>query len=117
MKLLRYVQLFATPWTVAYQAPPSMKFSRQEYWSGLPFPSPGHLPHPRIEPRSPALQAKLYRLSHQGSQPKSIGPCQGPAPADPGYLKRGRRRQGSGYNSFNYILIRDVKSNRMRIAQ
>ena len=46
-----------TPWTVAYQAPPSMKFSRQEYWSGLPFPSPRHLPDPGIEPRSPAVQA------------------------------------------------------------
>ena len=45
------------PWTVAYQAPLSMEFSRQEYWSGLPFPSPGDLPNPGIEPRSPALQA------------------------------------------------------------
>ena len=49
------VQLFATPWTVAYQAPLSMGFSRQEYWGGLPFPSPGDLPNPGIEPRSPAL--------------------------------------------------------------
>ena len=48
---------FATPWTVACQAPLFMGFSRQEYWSGLPFPSPGDLPGPRIEPRSPALQA------------------------------------------------------------
>ena len=44
-------------WTVAHQAPPSMGFSRQEYWSGLPFPSPGDLPDPGIEPRSPTLQA------------------------------------------------------------
>ena len=51
------VQLFATPWTVAYQASPSMGFSRQECWSGLPFPSPGDLPDPGIEPGSPALQA------------------------------------------------------------
>ena len=51
------VWLFVTPWTVAYQAPLSMEFSRQEYWSGLPFPSPGDLPNPEIEPRSPALQA------------------------------------------------------------
>ena len=55
VKSLSLVQLFATPWTVAYQAPQSMGFSRQEYWSGLPFPSPGNLPHPGIEPRSPAL--------------------------------------------------------------
>ena len=57
MKSLSRVQLFATPWTVTYQAPPSMGFSRQEYWSGLPFPSPGDLPDPGIEPGSPALQA------------------------------------------------------------
>ena len=57
MKSLSRVQLFATPWTVALQAPPSMGFSRQEYWNGLPFPSPGDLPDPGIEPRSPALQA------------------------------------------------------------
>ena len=49
--------LFVTPGTVAYQAPPSMRFSRQECWSGLPFPSPGDLPDPGIEPGSPALQA------------------------------------------------------------
>ena len=45
------------PWTLAYQAPLSMGFSRQEYWSGLPFPSPGDFPDPGIKPRSPALQA------------------------------------------------------------
>ena len=56
MKLLSRVRLFATPWTVAYQAMQSMGFSRQEYWSGLPFPSPGDLPNPGIEPGSPALQ-------------------------------------------------------------
>ena len=56
MKSLSHVRLFATPWTVAYQASPSMGFSRQEYWSGLPFPSPGDLPNPGIEPGSPALQ-------------------------------------------------------------
>ena len=57
VKSLSRVRLFATPWTVAHQAPPSMGFSRQEYWSGLPFPSPGDFPNPGIEPRSPALQA------------------------------------------------------------
>ena len=57
VKLLSRVQLFAAPWTVAHQAPLSMGFSRQEYWSGLSFPSPGDLPYPRIKPRSPALQA------------------------------------------------------------
>ena len=53
VKSLSRVQLFATPWTVAYQAPLSMGFSRQEYWNGLPFPSPGDLPDPGIEPGSP----------------------------------------------------------------
>ena len=57
VKSLSPVRLFGTPWTVAYQAPPSVGFSRQEYWSGLPFPSPGDLPNPGIEPRSPALLA------------------------------------------------------------
>ena len=56
-KSLSRVQLFVTPWTVAYQTPLSMGFSRQECWSGLPFPSPGDLPNPGINPRSPALQA------------------------------------------------------------
>ena len=55
VKSLSRIQLFATPWTVAYQASPSMGFPRQEYWSGLPFPSPGDLPDPGIEPWSPAL--------------------------------------------------------------
>ena len=57
VKLISRVQLFAIPWTVAYEAPPSMAFSRQGYWSGLPFPSPGDLPNTGIEPSSPALQA------------------------------------------------------------
>ena len=56
VKSLSHVRLFVTPWTVAYQAPPFMGFSRQEHWSGLPFPSPGDLPDPGIEPRSSALQ-------------------------------------------------------------
>ena len=57
VKSLSHVRLFATPWTVDHQAPPSMGFSRQEYWSGLPVPSAGDHPNPGIEPRSPALQA------------------------------------------------------------
>ena len=57
VKLLSRVRLLATPRTVAHQALPSMGFSRQEYWSGLPFPSLGDLPEPGIEPRSPSLQA------------------------------------------------------------
>ena len=57
VKSLSRVRLFATPWTVAYQAPPSMGFSRQEYWSGLPIPSPGDLPNLRVKPGSLVLQA------------------------------------------------------------
>ena len=60
VKSLSCVQLFVTPWTVAHQTPPSMGFSRQWYWSGLPFLSPGDLPNPGIKPRSPTLQADLY---------------------------------------------------------
>ena len=56
VKSLSLIRLFVTPWTVAYEAPPSMGFSSQEYWSGLPFPSPGDLPNPGTEPGSPALQ-------------------------------------------------------------
>ena len=57
VKSLSRVRRFATPRSIAYQAPPSMGFSRQECWIGLPFPSPGDLPDPGIEPVSPALQA------------------------------------------------------------
>ena len=66
MKLLSRVQLFATPWTVAYQAPPTMGFSRQEYWSVVPFPSPGDLPNPGIELGSPALQEEALTSEPPG---------------------------------------------------
>ena len=64
VKSLSHVQLFATPWTVAYQASLSMGFPRQEYWSGLPFPSRGDLPNLGIEPTPPALAADSLSLSH-----------------------------------------------------
>ena len=67
---LSRVQLFATPWTVTCQTPLSMGFSRQEYWRGLPCPSPGHLPDPGIEPTLSCLlhwQAVSYPQSHRGS--------------------------------------------------
>ena len=69
VKSLSCVRLFATPWIVAYQASLSMGFSRQEYWSGLPFPSPGDLPDPGIEPRSPVLRADTL-LSEPPGKPK-----------------------------------------------
>ena len=62
---LSRVQLFATPWTVARQPPLSMAFSRQEYWNGLQFPSPGDLSDPGIELRSPALQADYFLPSER----------------------------------------------------
>ena len=64
---LNRIQLFATPWTVARQAPLSMEFARPEYWSGLLFPSPGNLPDSGIELVSPAWQVDSLPLSHQGS--------------------------------------------------
>ena len=66
------VQLHAALWTVALQAPLSMGFSRQEYWCGLPFPSPGDLPNPEIEPGSPALQADALTSELPGKQAKWI---------------------------------------------
>ena len=72
MKSLSRIQLFATPWTVAYQAPRSMEFSRQEYWSGLPFASPGDLPKPGIEPGSPAFQADALASEPPGGKPQII---------------------------------------------
>ena len=62
VKLLSHVRLFATPWTVAHQAPPSLEFSRQEYWSGLPFPSPRDLPNPGIKHPSPALTGRCFTI-------------------------------------------------------
>ena len=69
--LLSHVQLFATPWTVAHQTILSVRFPRQEYWSGLPFPSPGDLPNPGTEPRSPALPADSLPSEPPG-KPKAI---------------------------------------------
>ena len=66
MKVLSCVQLFVTPWTVAHQASLSMEFSRQEYWSGLLFPSPGDLSDPGTEPRSPMLQADTLSTEPPG---------------------------------------------------
>ena len=86
VKLLCRVRLFATPCTVAYQAPPSMGFSRQEYWSGVPFPSPGDLPNPGIEPGSPAFQADALT-----SEPP------------------GKPMENNNKHSFTYCLVQEVK--------
>ena len=68
VKSFSCVRFFAAPWTIAHQTPPSMEFSRQEYWSGLPFPSPGDLPDPGIEPGSPAMQADALPSEPPGKQ-------------------------------------------------
>ena len=83
MKSLSCVPLFVTPWTVAHQAPPSMEFSRQEYWSGLPFSSPGDLSNPGIEPGSPTLQADAL-LSEPPGNPKGTAT---PWTEEPGELQ------------------------------
>ena len=68
VKSLSRVRLFVTPWTVAYRAPPSMGFPRQEYWSGLPFPSPEDLPNPGLEPGSPTMQADASSSEPYGGE-------------------------------------------------
>ena len=75
MKSLSRVRLFTTLWTVAHEAPPSMGFSRQEYWSGLPFPSPGDLRNPGIKPTSPALQAEALTSEPAGKPSYAVVPC------------------------------------------
>ena len=72
VKVLSRVQLCATPWTVAYQALPSMAFSRREYWSRLPFPSSGDLPDPGIEPESPALAGRFLTTELLGKPHNGI---------------------------------------------
>ena len=72
MKSLSRVRLFVTPWTVAYQAPLFMGFSRQENWSGLPFPSPGDLPDPGIKPGSPVLRAGTLPSQDSASHKKVL---------------------------------------------
>ena len=73
-QLLTRVRLFVTPWTVACQTPLSMGFSRQEYWSGLPFPSPGDLPNPGIQPGCPASQSDSL-LSEPPGKISNISVC------------------------------------------
>jgi len=67
VQFLSHVRLFVTPWTVACQAPLSMRYSRQEYWSGLTFSSPGDLPNPGIKPASPALKVDILSPEPPGN--------------------------------------------------
>ena len=73
--MLSQIRPFATPWTVALQAPLSMGFPRQEYWNGLPFPTPGDLPNPEIKPMSPAspaLASGFFNTEPLGNPIKSV---------------------------------------------
>ena len=101
VKSLSRVRLFATSWTVAHQAPLSMGFSRQEYWSGLPFPSPGDLPNPGIEPGSPALQADALSSEPPGS-PIILYSYNQMRPNTLGELKDSKIR----YHNIKYVLCR-----------
>ena len=82
---------FTSPWTVAHQAPPSMGFSRQEYWSGLPFPSSEDLPDPGIKPRSPALQADSLVVKNLPAKAKDVGDVRDEGSL-PGFLKSPQRK-------------------------
>ena len=106
VKLLSHVRLFATPWTVAYQAPPSMGFSRQEYWSRLPFPSPGDLPNPGIEPRSPALLADALTSEPLGLYTRSPALLADALTSEPQLFTLGSPRVVTSNNS----LIEDSKT-------
>ena len=75
-RTLSHVQLFVTPWTVVHQAPPSMEVSRQESWSGLPFPPPGHLPDPgmeRVPLASPTLAGRSITTLPPGKHHNGVG--------------------------------------------
>ena len=103
VKSLSRVRLLATPWTVAYQALPSMGFSRQEYWRGLPFPFPGDLPNPGIEHGSPALQADTLPSEPPGKLLKTQEDLK-----DPGSIPGSRRCPGEGNgNPLQYSCLED----------
>ena len=112
VKSLSRVGLFATPWTVACQAPPSMGFSRQEYWSGVPFPSPGDLSDPGMEPATPALQAdalsseppKLTPKRDLGRQQKNSYERKGHKAARVGQLYNLERQHGCPIISPEYLV-------------
>ena len=92
------------PWTVACQAPLSMGFSRQEYWSGWPFPSPGDLPGPEIEPRPPALQADSLPAEPQGKHGVLMG-------------ARQKLMQGEGTLPMGHPFIVSLRKLKSRLSQ
>ena len=98
VKFLSHIWLFATPWTVAHQAPSPMEFSRQEYWSGLPYPSPGNLPDPGIEPRSPAMQADALPSETPGKPS-----MEGEGNSEAGWLTLEACMKGSIQNGWTFL--------------
>ena len=78
-QLLSHVQLFAVPWTVSHQAPLPMEFSRQEYWSGAPFPTPGHLFNPGIQPMTLVFPALVGGFFTTGATCKALDAAKYPA--------------------------------------
>ena len=89
---LSHVQLFASPWTVDHQAPPSMEFYRQEYWSGLPFPSPGDLSNPGIEPGFPSFWADALPSEPPGKLQRFLKKLEIELPYDPaGHTHQGNQ--------------------------
>ena len=110
MKSPSHVQLFVTPWTVDHQAHPSMEFSRQDYWSGLPFPSPGDLPDPGIELRSPALQADALPLSHQGSPGSVTGSGRSPGEVNDNLLQYSYLENSMDRGAWQTIVLGVTKS-------
>ena len=91
-KSLSHVWLFVMPWTVAYQTPQSMEFSRQEYWSGLSFSPPWDLPDPGIKPRSPALQADALPFEPPGKLKAEEPEIKLPTPAGPSKKQESSRK-------------------------
>ena len=116
VKSLSCVRLFVTPQTVAYQAPLSMGFSRQEYWSGLPFPFPEDLPDPGIQPTSPTLQADALPSEPPGKPQTMLNSYyKSHCFKDPGYKNKGKKREF--LRVHNFIRRRGVKGSKTGVQR
>ena len=115
MKSLSRVRLLATPWTVAYQIPRSIEFSRQEYWSGLPFPSPGDLPNQGWNPGLPHCRQTLHHLSHKSTKKVTE---QGKLPSQ--ILRTPETQENQRYfwpESISHRLLRRTTASRSKAAK
>ena len=97
-----------TPWTVARQAPLSMGFSRQEYWSGFPFPSPGDLPDPGVKPASPVLQADSFSSEPPGKRPVNTSVCLWSVEGDNEVATAQEEKQDAGSREVGVIPVIQV---------